>query len=142
MTEATINQIMRNILQSSKTIAVVGASDKKHRASHGVMQFLQSKGFRCIPVSPRLAGQQLLGETVYPDLASIPEPVDLVDLFINSEAAGTLVDEAIAIGAKAVWMQLGVINEAAAERASKAGLQVVMDHCPAQEWSGLGMDQQ
>jgi predicted CoA-binding protein len=134
------DELMLEILSNSKTIAVIGASDKAHRASYGVMQFLQSKGFRCIPVSPRLAGQTLLGETVYASLGDIPEPVDLVDMFINSEAAGPLTDDAIAIGAKAVWMQLGVINEAAAERARAAGLKVIMDHCPAQEWSRLGLN--
>jgi predicted CoA-binding protein len=140
MTQTNINQVMRAVLQSSKTIAIVGASDKKHRASHGVMQFLQNKGFRCIPVSPRLADHRLLGEIVYADLASIPDEVDMVDLFINSAAAGPVVDEAIAIGAKAVWMQLGVINEAAAQRAIDAGLQVVMNRCPAQEWGQLDLD--
>jgi len=139
MTEQTSQQLMRDILQSVKTIAVVGASDKSHRASYGVMKFLQDKGYRCIPVSPRLAGKTLLGETVYGSLADIPESVDMVDLFINSEAAGNLTDEAIAIGAKVVWMQLGVVNEEAAERARNAGLQVVMNHCPAQEWSALGL---
>ena len=133
-------ELMREILRSTRTIAVIGASDKTHRASHGVMQFLQNKGFRCIPVSPRLAGQTLLGETVYPTLAAIPDEVDMVDMFINSEAAGPLTDDAIAIGAKYVWMQLGVVNEPAAERARAAGLKVVMDHCPAQEWAALGLD--
>ncbi len=132
-------QLMRDILVNSRTIAIIGASDKAHRASHGVMQFLQSKGYRCIPVSPRLAGQELLGETVYATLADIPEPTDMVDMFINSEAAGKLTDDAINIGAKAVWMQLGVVNEAAAERARNAGLNIVMDRCPAQEWTALGL---
>lgn len=131
---------MLNILATAKTIAVVGASNKSHRASYGVMKFLQGKGFRCIPVSPRLAGQELLGETVYADLADIPVPIDMVDLFVNSEIAGVVTDTAIAMGARAVWMQLGVINEAAAERARAAGLAVIMDHCPAQEWSRLGLD--
>ena len=134
------DDLMREVLTATKTIAVIGASDKAHRASYGVMQFLQGKGYRCIPVSPRLAGQTLLGEKVYAKLADIPEPVDMVDMFINSEAAGSLTDDAIAIGAKAVWMQLGVINEAAAERARAAGLKVIMDHCPAQEWSRLQLD--
>jgi predicted CoA-binding protein len=134
------DELMLEILSGSKTIAVIGASDKSHRASYGVMQFLQDKGFRCIPVSPRLAGQTLLGEKVYASLAEIPEPVDMVDMFINSKAAGALTDDAIAIGAKAVWMQLGVINEAAAERARAAGLKVIMDHCPAQEWKQLGLN--
>ena len=137
---AVTNRTMRDILQSAKTIAVVGASDKPSRASHGVMKFLQGKGYRCIPVSPRLAGHELLGETVYAELADIPVAVDLVDLFINSEAAGHITDQAIAIGARSIWMQLGVVNEAAAARAREAGLRVVMDRCPAQEWHGLGME--
>jgi len=134
-------QLMRTMLTNSRTIAVIGASDKSHRASHGVMKFLQDKGFRCIPVSPRLAGQELLGETVYAALADIPESIDMVDMFINAEAAGNLTDDAIGIGAKYVWMQLGVINHEAAERARAAGLHVIMDRCPAQEWKLLGLDQ-
>jgi len=133
-------ETMREILRSTKTIAIAGASDKPHRASHGVMKFLQSKGYRCIPVNPRLAGNSVLGETVYPDLASIPMHIDMVDMFVNSELAGPLTDEAIAAGADAIWMQLEVINSAAAERAQKAGLRVVMDRCPAQEWGRLGLD--
>jgi hypothetical protein len=133
-------ETMREILRSTKTIAIAGASDKPHRASHGVMKFLQSKGYRCIPVNPRLAGNSVLGETVYPDLASIPMHIDMVDMFVNSELAGPLTDEAIAAGADAIWMQLEVINSAAAERAKKAGLRVVMDRCPAQEWGRLGLD--
>jgi predicted CoA-binding protein len=140
MNDSTTIEMMRDILAKAKTIAVVGASDKGNRASHGVMQFLQEKGFRCIPVSPRLAGKILLGEKVYASLKDIPESVDMVDLFVNSELAGPVTDEAIAIGASAVWMQLGVINETAAEKARAAGLQVVMDHCPAQEWGRLGLD--
>jgi len=140
MNDSTTAEDMRDILLKVKTIAVVGASDKPNRAAHGVMKFLQDKGFRCIPVSPRLAGKTLLGEKVYASLGDIPEPVDMVDLFVNSEIAGPVTDEAIAIGARAVWMQLGVINEPAAEKARAAGLQVVMDHCPAQEWGRLGLD--
>ena len=142
MNEANdIAETMRQILLSVKTIAVVGASDKPSRAAHGVMAFLQEKGYRCIPVSPRLAGKTLLGETVYASVRDIPETVDMVELFVNSELAGPVTDDAIAIGAKVVWMQLGVINEAAADRARAAGLQVVMDHCPAQEWGRLGLDE-
>jgi len=142
MTNAPESDIetMRNILRAAKVIAVAGASDKPNRASYGVMRFLQSKGYRCIPVNPRLAGSTVLNETVYANLASIPEHIDIVDMFVNSELAGPLTDEAIAAGADAIWMQLEVINEPAAERARKAGLQVVMDRCPAQEWGRLGLD--
>jgi predicted CoA-binding protein len=133
------DELMRKILQESTTIAVIGASDKQHRASHGVMKFLQDRGYRCIPVSPRLAGQSLLGETVYAALSEIPEPVDTVDMFINSAAADALTDEAIDIGAKFVWMQLGVSSADAAERARKAGVGIIMDRCPAQEWHRLGL---
>ncbi|MGI9263913.1 MAG: CoA-binding protein [Gammaproteobacteria bacterium] len=135
----TDDELMREILTSTQIIAVVGASDKTHRASYGVMKFLQSKSYRCIPVSPRLAGGTLLGEPAYARLADIPEPVDMVDMFINSQAVGALTDDAIAIGAKSVWMQLGVVDDAAAGRARAAGLKVVMDHCPAQEWDRLGL---
>ncbi len=131
---------MREILRATKTIAIVGASDKPDRASHRVMNFLQDKGFRCIPVNPRLAGKEVLGEKVYAELAEVPVKLDMVDLFVNSALAGKITDEAIAVGAKAVWMQLGVVDEAAADRARDAGLAVVMDHCPAQEWQHLGLE--
>ncbi len=112
--------------------AVVGCSPDPSRDSHRVSRFLQSKGYRVVPVNPAVDGE-LLGERCYPRLADVPEPVEVVDIFRRADQAGQHVDEAIAIGAKAVWMQLGVIDEAAAERARAAGLKVVMDRCPAIE---------
>lgn len=139
MADDTPDAVIVRTLRGARTIAVVGASPKPHRASHGVMRFLQEKGYRCIPVNPAHAGATLLGETVYADLAAVPVPVDIVDVFRNAEAAGEVVDEAIAIGAKAVWMQLDVVNEPAAARGRRAGLTVIMDRCPAIEWGRLGL---
>ena len=121
------------ILRAYKVFAVVGLSDRPDRPSHSVAAFLQQRGYRIIPVNPNLS--KVLGEKCYPDLVSIPEPVEVVDIFRRSELAGPVVDQAIAIKAKAVWMQLGVINDAAAARAKAAGLEVVMDRCPAIELS-------
>jgi uncharacterized protein len=137
MIERTDDAFLRAILTETKIIALVGASPKPERPSHGVMRFLQRHGYRVIPVNPGLAGQTLNGERVYASLGDIPQSdtgrIDMVDIFRNSEAAAAPTLEAIEIGAKTVWMQLDVINEPAAAKARAAGLQVVMDRCPAIE---------
>jgi predicted CoA-binding protein len=128
---------IRGILEDVKTIAVVGASANWNRPSYFAMKYLQEKGFRTIPVNPGQVGNEILGEKVHPSLEDIPEPVDMVDIFRNSEAAGAIADEAIEIGAKVVWMQFNVINREAAARAEAAGLRVVMDRCPKVEYARL-----
>ncbi len=127
------------LLTNARTIAMVGASDRPDRASNGVMKFLQGHGYRVIPVNPQITGEHVHGEFVWRELGQIGEPIDIVDIFRRPEAAGDAVDEAIAVGARAVWMQLGVTNEEASARAEAAGLKVVMDRCPKIEIGRLGL---
>src|SRR6201997_3712633 len=129
---------LRAILQRVKTIAMVGASPNWNRPSYFVMKYLQGKGYRVIPVNPGIAGQMLLGETASASLRDIPEPVDMVDVFRPARDAPAIVDDAIAIGAKVVWMQLGIRNDAAAAIAETAGVEVAMTRCPKIEFGRLG----
>ncbi len=128
---------LARILRHVRTIALVGASPEWNRPSYFVMKYLQGKGFRIIPVNPTIAGTTLLGERVYASLREIPEPVEMVEIFRASRHAGPIVSEAIEIGARVVWMQLGVRNEEAAAKAEAAGLEVVMDRCPKIEYGRL-----
>ncbi|NYT41190.1 CoA-binding protein [Sphingomonas sp. R-74633] len=135
----TKDEDIKALLESVRTIALVGASDRPDRPSYGVMEFLQRQGYRVIPVNPQITGEHVHGEFVFRELSQIGMAVDMVDIFRRPQAAGEAVDAAIAAGAKAVWMQLGVINEEAAARAEAAGLKVVMDRCPAIEIPRLGI---
>jgi len=118
---------IKEILGNSKTIAIVGLSDKPERDSYRVAEYLKGNGYTVIPVNP--AKTEILGETAYPDLASIPIPVDIVDIFRNVDAIPGIVDEAIAVKAKVVWMQLGLASNASAQKAKEAGLQAVQSKC-------------
>ena len=131
---------IRAILRETRVIAMVGASANWNRPSYFAMKYLQRKNFRVIPVNPREAGNEILRESAFGTLADVPEKNDMVDVFRNSEAAGLIADEAIAVGAKVLWMQLGVRNDAAAARAEAAGLKVVMNRCPKIEFGRLSRE--
>ena len=135
----TRDEDIATLLAETRTIALVGASDRPDRPSYGVMRVLQGHGYRVIPVNPQITGEHVHGEYVWRELAQIGEPIDMVDIFRRSALAGEAVDQAIAAGARAVWMQIGVINEEAAARAEAAGLKVVMDRCPAIEIPRVGV---
>lgn len=128
---------IRAILRETKTIAMVGASTNWTRPSFFAMKYLQAKGYRVIPVNPAAAGQDLLGETVRATLKDVPEKIDMVDVFRASEHVGPIADDAIAVGAKCLWLQLGVVNADAARKAEAAGLKVVMNRCPKIEFGRL-----
>ena len=135
----TRDEDIAELLAGARTIAMVGASDQPSRPSYGVMKFLQDHGYRVLPVNPQIAGQHVHGEFVWTELGDIGMPIDIVDVFRRPDAAGDAVDQAIFVGAKAVWMQIGVIDEQAAARAEAAGLKVVMDRCPKIEIPRLGL---
>ncbi|WP_445193832.1 CoA-binding protein [Sphingomonas sp. Tas61C01] len=135
----TADEDIKALLDGARTIALVGASDRPDRPSYGVMAKLQAHGYRVIPVNPQITGEHIHGEFVFRDLAQLGDPIDIVDIFRRSSDAGQAVDDAIAIGAKAVWMQLGVTDDAAAARAEAAGLKVVINRCPAIEIPRLGV---
>lgn len=134
------DQEIAEILKSVNTIALVGASDKANRPSYEVMEYLLHQGYNVIPVSPKLAGQTLLGQLVYEKLSDIPQPIDMVDVFRNAEAAVGVAQEAVAVNAKVLWLQKGVISEEAQKIALEAGLKCVMDKCPKQEIPALGLE--
>ena len=128
---------LRRILRETKTIAMVGLSANWNRPSYFAAKYLLDRGYNVMPVNPAAKGQEILGQKVYGALDELPVKADMVDIFRNSEAAGPITDEAIRHGAKVVWMQLGVVNEAAAKRAEDAGVKVVMNRCPKIEHSRL-----
>lgn len=129
--------LIRAILRRVRTIAMVGASARWNRPSYFAMKYLQEKGYRVVPVNPREAGGSILGETAYADLADIPDPVDMVQVFRRADAVMPIAEQAVAIGAKVLWMQLGVRNDEAAALAERAGLRVVMNRCPKIEYGRL-----
>jgi predicted CoA-binding protein len=135
----TADADIAQLLSETRTIALIGASDRPDRPSYNVMRVLQDWGYRVLPVNPQITGEHVHGEYVWRELAQIGEPIDMVDIFRRPIAAAEAVDEAIAAGAKSVWLQIGVINLEAAARAEAAGLKVVMDRCPAIDLPRLGI---
>lgn len=135
----TRDEDIAELLTNALTIAMIGASDRADRPSHGVMKFLQDWGYRVLPVNPQITGEHIHGEFVWRELAQIGVPIDIVDIFRRPDAAAEAVEQAIFVGAKAVWMQIGVVNEQAAALAEGAGLKVVMDRCPKIEIPRLGI---
>ncbi|HEX6440862.1 MAG TPA: aminotransferase class I/II-fold pyridoxal phosphate-dependent enzyme, partial [Stellaceae bacterium] len=129
---------IRAILERVRTIAMIGASSNWNRPSYFVMKYLQGKGYRVIPVNPGIAGQELLGEKVYASLREVPEPVDMVDVFRPAGETPKIVEDAIAVGAPVVWMQLGIRNDDAAAMAEAAGIEIIMNRCPKIEFGRLG----
>lgn len=136
------DELIRSVLTNTRHIALVGASDKPERASYQVMAYLLAQGYKVTPVSPKLAGKTLLGQQGYASLAEMPDKIDMIDVFRNSEAVWEVAQEAIAVGAKTLWLQLGVINEPAAVLARDAGLTVIMDRCPKIDIPRLGLQKQ
>jgi predicted CoA-binding protein len=129
----TRDEDIARLLSETRTIALVGASDRPDRPSYGVMHMLQRHGYRVFPVNPQITGEHIHGEYVWRELGQIGEPIDLVDIFRRSDRAGEAIDAAIAVGAKSVWTQLGVFDDAAIARAEAAGLSAVVNRCPAIE---------
>jgi uncharacterized protein len=137
--DAYADSYIREILKSVKTVALVGASHKPERPSWIVLKYLKERGYEVFPINPGLAGQEILGRTVYGKLAEVPAPLDMVEIFRNSKAAGPITDEALALEPppKVIWMQLSVRNDEAAAKAEARGLQVVMNRCPKIEYGRL-----
>ncbi len=135
----TADADIRDLLTQARTVALIGISDRPDRASNHVMAALQDHGYRVVPVNPTITGEHIHGEYVWRELSQLGMPLDIVDVFRKSSEAGAAVDQAIAVGAKAVWLQLGVIDDAAAARAEAAGLRVVMDRCIKVELARLGV---
>jgi uncharacterized protein len=135
----TSHDEIRELLTEARTVAVFGCSDRPDRPSYGVAAFLQRHGYRMLPVNPQITGEHIHQEFVWRDLSQIGVPIDIVDIFRRPIAAAEAVDQAIAVGARAVWMQLGIVNEEAAAKAEAAGLKVVMDRCTKIEIMRLGV---